>query len=306
MRELPPLGGLRCFEAAARHLSFKLAATELNVTPTAISHQIRQLERYCGHSLFRRQPRPLSLTDAGARLFPAIRDGLDGFAAVISAVRRDGDKQPLRVTTTNACASHWLVPLLSRWRKRRPDVPLEVIGTDAVLNLAARDADVAVRIAARMPTDGIATELFRDRFVPVCNPRLLSPRRSLKRPADLRGHVLIHWYWPHFVPNPPTWDRWLGVARNRWRDVPETSEMDHLNFREELHAIDAVIAGQGIGICSDVLVARQLESGTLVRALDLALPGYGFYLVRSHNHSRQSVVDDFARWLQSVGSQVKQ
>jgi LysR family glycine cleavage system transcriptional activator len=281
-------------------MSFKRAAAELNVTPTAISHQIRQLEGYCGHSLFRRQPRPLSLTEAGLRLFPVIRDGLDEFSAAITAIKRDADRQPLRVTTTNACASHWLVPLLSRWRKRRPDVPLEVIGTDAVMNLAARDADVAIRIAARMPKDGMATELFRDRFVPVCNPRLLSlgkPRRA----AELRGHVLIHWYWPPFVPDPPTWQRWLAIARKKWRDVPEASEMDHLNFREELHAIDAVIAGQGIGICSDVLVARELATGTLVKALDLTLPGYGFYLVSPLHHPRQGVIDDFARWLQSLG-----
>lgn len=182
-------------------MSFKRAAAELNVTPTAISHQIRQLERYCGHSLFRRQPRPLSLTEAGVRLFPVIRDGLDEFAAAIAAARRDAERQPLRVTTTNACASHWLVPLLSRWRKRRPDVPLEVIGTDAVMNLAARDADVAIRIAAKMPKDGIATQLFRDRFIPVCNPQLLSLAKP-RRAADLRGHVLIHWYWPPFVPDP--------------------------------------------------------------------------------------------------------
>ena len=281
-------------------MSFKRAAAELKVTPTAISHQIRQLERYCGHSLFRRQPRPLSLTDAGLRLFPVIRDGLDEFSAAIAAVKRDGDRQPLRVTTTNACASHWLVPLLSRWRKRRPDVPLEVIGTDAVLNLAARDADVAIRIAAKMPQDGMATELFRDRFVPVCNPRFLSSGR-LRRPADLRGQVLIHWFWPPFVPDAPTWQRWLLMAKKKWRDVPDASEMEHLNFREELHAIDAVIAGQGIGICSDVLVARQLQTGTLVHALNLTLPGYGFYLVNPLNHPRQSVIDDFGRWLQSPG-----
>src|SRR5262245_36570232 len=105
MRRLPPLIELRAFEAAARHLSFKQAAGELGVTPTAISHQIRLLEHYCGHPLFRRRPRPLTLTEAGARLFPAIRDGLDAFAAALAIIKRDGDRQPLRVTTTNAFAS---------------------------------------------------------------------------------------------------------------------------------------------------------------------------------------------------------
>jgi len=116
---LPSLNGLHAFEAAARHLSFTRAAAELNVTQTAISHQIRLLERYCGRALFRRRPRPLSLTEAGARLFPIIRDGLEAFVIAFAAVKRDGETQPLRVTTTNAFASRWLVPRLPRWRQVR-------------------------------------------------------------------------------------------------------------------------------------------------------------------------------------------
>src|SRR5581483_612160 len=108
MEKLPPLIELRAFEAAARHLSFKKAAAELGVTPTAVSHQIRLLEQYCGRGLFRRRPRPLSLTQAGVRLFPVVRDGLDAFSAALDAIRRQGDRQPLRVTTTNAFASRWL------------------------------------------------------------------------------------------------------------------------------------------------------------------------------------------------------
>ena len=127
MQKLPPLVELRAFEAAARHLSFKKAAAELGVTPTAISHQIRLLERYCGRALFRRRPRPLSLTDAGARLFPAIRGGLEAFATAIAAVKRDGHQQPLRVTTTNAFASRWLVPRLPYHRNDAPWVRQRVI-----------------------------------------------------------------------------------------------------------------------------------------------------------------------------------
>jgi LysR family transcriptional regulator, glycine cleavage system transcriptional activator len=298
MRKLPPLTELRAFEAAARHMSFKQAAAELGVTPTAVSHQIRLLESYCGHPLFRRRPRPLTLTEAGTRLFPVIRDGLEAFATAIASVKRDGAKQPLRVTTTNAFASRWLVPRLSRWR--RANAPLEVIGTDTVLDLGAGDADVAIRNMATMPTDGAAQELFRDSFWPVCTPQLLSNGGSLKRAADLRRYVLIHWYWPPFIPHAPTWQRWLTVARRKWRDVPEFNEMDHLSFREELHAIEAVIAGQGIGICSDVLVADELETGILVKALNLKLPGYGFYLVHALAHPRQRAIDAFSAWLRSL------
>jgi DNA-binding transcriptional LysR family regulator len=124
--------------------------------------------------------------------------------------------------------------------------------------------------------------------------------RAVLDAADLRGHVLIHWYWPPFVPNAPTWDRWLSAARRKWRDVPTASEMDHLNFREELHAIDAVLAGQGIGICSDLLVSKELRSGELVKAFDLALPGYGFYLVHLRDHPRHRAIDALVTWLRSA------
>jgi LysR family transcriptional regulator, glycine cleavage system transcriptional activator len=298
MNKLPPLIELRAFDAAARHLSFKKAAAELGVTPTAISHQIRLLERYCGRSLFRRRPRPLSLTDAGARLFPTIRDGLEAFAEAIAAVKREGDKQPLRVTTTNAFASRWLVPRLPRWRKEHPAAPLEVIGTDSVLDLHAGDADVAIRYARAVPPDVVAEEFLSDVFWPVCDPQSHSP--GLKRVADLRRHVLVHCYWSPSDLEAPTWQRWLAVARARWRDVPELKDMDHLSFREELHAIEAVIAGQGIGIFSNVLVAPELAAGTLVKAFKLSLPGYHFFVVRMPHHPREKIIQTFATWLRSV------
>src|SRR5882757_1820961 len=98
MRKLPPLAELRAFEAAARCLSFKLAAAELGVTPTAVSHQIRLLEAYCGQPLFRRQPRPVALTWAGQQLFPVIRHGFDSFTEAINGVRARGTGTRLRVT----------------------------------------------------------------------------------------------------------------------------------------------------------------------------------------------------------------
>ncbi len=101
MYTLPPLAELRAFEAAARHLSFKRAAAELGVTPTAVSHHIRLLERHCGQALFRRRPRPLTLTAAGACLFPVIRDGLRSFSATIAGIKGEHAKAALRVTTTN-------------------------------------------------------------------------------------------------------------------------------------------------------------------------------------------------------------
>jgi LysR family glycine cleavage system transcriptional activator len=271
------------------------------VTPTAISHQVRLLERYCGCALFRRRPRPLLLTEAGTRLFPAVRGGLEAFAGAIAAVKRVGEEEPLRVTTTNAFASRWLVPRLPGWRRLHPKMPLEVIGTDSVLDLQAGDSDVAIRYATgrTAPAEGIAEELLRDTFWPVCSPQLLSAG-PLKRPADLSKHVLVHSYWAPSDRDPPTWQKWFALARSKRRGVPDFGDMQHLSFREELHAIEAVIAGQGIGIFSDAVVAHELSAGTLVKTFDLSLPGFCFYVVRRRGHPREKVIQAFAAWLRSV------
>jgi LysR family transcriptional regulator, glycine cleavage system transcriptional activator len=299
MHRLPPLIELRAFDAAARHMSFEKAADELGVTPTAISHQIRLLESYCGCALFRRRPRPLALTSEGARLFPVIRDGLESFAAAIEFVRRTASSQPLRVTTTNAFASRWLVPRLPQWRALHRDAALDVIGTDAVIDLRSGDADVAIRYARAEPADGIVDVFLSDRFFPVCSPRLATSR--FHSVADMHGHVLVHCYWSSANAEAPTWRRWLAVAKHKWPDtVVGLSAFEHLSFREELHAIEAVIDGQGIGLFSDVLVAAELASGALVKLFDLCLPGCHYFIVRRANHARARDMKDFAEWLQSV------
>lgn len=299
MPKLPPLVELRAFEAAARHLSFKKAAVELCVTPTAISHQIRQLERYCGQSLFRRHPRPVALTETGARLFPVVHDGFEAFAKAMAGVKREGANQPLRLTTTAAFASRWLVPRLSLWRQQPDALSLEVIGTDSVLDLRS-EADLAIRSAAAAPKDGVAKALFRESFWPICSPRLLSGQRPLKRAAELRGQILIHFHWSPSIPNAATWQRWFTAAQRRWRDVPGTNEMDHLSFRDELHAVEAVLAGQGIGLLSDLLVGDELKAGTLVKALDVKMSILRFYLVHPTSHPRQREIHRLSSWLQSV------
>jgi LysR family transcriptional regulator, glycine cleavage system transcriptional activator len=300
MRKLPPLGALRAFEAAARHLSFKAAADELGVTPTAISHQIRHLEENCGHTLFRRHPRPLALTVRGAKLFPVLKDGLDSFAVAMAGIAREAPQPlPLRVTTTNAFAHRWLVPRLPLWRQAHPEVALDVIGTDAVIDLHAGEADIAIRYQRCPPTGLAADELFRDTFWPVCSPALLTAA-PVRRAADLAQHTLIHLHWQPWEPSPPTWWTWLENARALDSDTPTATRMGTLSFREELHAIEAVIAGQGIAILSDLLVARELASGTLVKALDLSLPGFGFYFAHVPDHPRQAVIESFHVWASSV------
>ena len=187
---------------------------------------------------------------------------------------------------------------MTHWRKLHPDVPLDVIGTDGVLDLQAGDADVAIRYGRTVPTDGIAEEFLRDTFLVVCSPKLRAT--AFRHAMDLRGHLLVHSYWAPTDTEAPTWVRWLAMAQSKWRRVPEAGDMEHLSFREELHAVEAVVAGQGVGIFSDVLVASELANGTLVKAFDLTLPGYRFHVVRRSDHPRERVIQAFSKWLHSV------
>lgn len=299
MRKLPPLAALRAFEAAARHLSFKAAAAELGVTPTAISHQIRLLEESCGQSLFKRRPRPLALTKAGEGLFPVLRNGFDAFVTAFALLVEQGEQRPLRVTTPNAFASKWLVPRLPEWRRIYPEIALEVIGTDVVLDLRSGDADVAVRYARDMPSELAVQEIVRDTFCPVCSPALLAGKPPIRRAADLLAYPLIHYDWLNRDPEAPTWRKWLATARAVDPTLDHVESWD-LSFREELHAIDAVVKAQGIAVCSDVVVGHELATGALVKAHDLVLPGYGFYLVHMPGHPRGPIIDAFAAWLRSM------
>ena len=297
---MPPLTALRAFEAAARHMSFKAAAAELGVTPTAVSHQIRELEEACGASLFRRRPRPLALTEAGRRLVPALRAGFDSIAAAVSDVREARDRHPLRVTATNAFAHRWLVPRLRLWRAAYPDQPLEVIGTDAVVDLWAGDADIAIRYSRRAPAGLLSREILRDAFWPMCTPALLAPSGPPGRPSELLQRPLIHMQWQATEPAPPTWGRWAEAARRIEPGLADPVEADGLLFREELHAIEAMIEGQGIGICSDVLAERELQAGSLVKALDLHLPGFGFYVAHLEGRPRHAAIEAFSTWVHAA------
>jgi hypothetical protein len=186
--KLPPLTELRAFKAAARCRSFKLAAAELGVTPTAVSHQIRSLEAYCGQALFRRQPRPITLTSAGEQLFPVVRDGFGSFVEAINVVRAGGTATRLRLTTTNAFAARWLVPRLPQWRKAHSRLKLEIVSTDEVLSLKNGEADISIRYVRSTPTDGPSFELTRDRFHVVAAPKLVGISR--KAPDSSRARTI--------------------------------------------------------------------------------------------------------------------
>jgi LysR family glycine cleavage system transcriptional activator len=144
-------------------------------------------------------------------------------------------------------------------------------------------------------------EIRRDTFFPVCSPKLLAndglPIRSA---ADLLRFPWIHFDWTSRDPEAPTWRQWLATARAVDPDLMAIDKSWDLSFREELHAIDAVMAGQGIAICSDVVVGDELRRGSLEKAHPLSLPGYGFYLVWMPESPKRAIIEAFSLWMRSV------
>lgn len=302
MHRLPPLRELQAFEAAARLLSFKKAAEELSVTPTAISHQIRLLERYCGQPLFQRQPRPLRLTTVGAQLLPVVRDAFLSISDELTRHTPGSRIGHLRVTTTNAFAARWLLPRLESWRAEMPGSTLDLVGTDTVLNLRTGEVDVAIRYARRPPSDGAAVELLRDSFHVVAAPSMLRGRAEKMEPQAILDLPRVEVGWPLTDLGAPTWRYWEATARAAGHRIVGTVRPPELKFHEEHHGIEAIVAGQGVGLCSDVLVARELRDGRLVRISDIALPGYGFYFVYRAEHPRRGALEALLRWMQRQAS----
>jgi LysR family transcriptional regulator, glycine cleavage system transcriptional activator len=189
---------------------------------------------------------------------------------------------------------------LPTWRESNPDVPLEIIGTDTVLDMRTGAADVAIRYARKPPLDLVAHAVFRDVYIPVCSPNLLQRYGPIERAADLLRLPLIDYDWITGDPEAPNWRQWIDVARSVDPAFMPLEKPCELCFREELHAIDAVIGGQGVAICSDVVVGNELRSGLLVQAHPLSLPGYGFYLVAMARSSRAPAIQAFSSWMRAL------
>lgn len=279
-RRLPPLGALRAFEAAARLGSFKQAADELAVTPTAISHQVRALEAELGISLFERQTRRVVPTMAALRLYPVLRDGFDAFSRAVDAIRQPG-RAMVTISATTAFTARWLLPRVPAFQAAHPEVDLRLHASNAVVDLASGTADLAIRYGTG-PYPGVRTTLLaKDRFVPVASPRL-----RITHPRDLAVHGLVHFEWHRPDAMHPTWARWLAVSGQA--DVVDAAS--GLHFTDESHAIQAVIAGQGVGLLSEVLLADDLARGLVELPFGPALDGMAYHLLEPQPETANAAV----------------
>ena len=169
-RPLPPLNALRAFEAAARHLSFKSAAEELNVTPAAVSHQVKALEDLLGVPLFHRMTRALRLTEAGQAALPALTEGFDKLVEAAKRIRAYSDSGVLTISVSPSFGSIWLVPRLERFRRRHPDIEIRIDGTDRLADVASGEVDVALRYGPGNYKGVQVDFLFNQFNNPVCSP----------------------------------------------------------------------------------------------------------------------------------------
>lgn len=286
-RRLPPLSSLRAFEAAARHGSFKRAADELAVTPTAISHRIRVLEDHTGLKLFVRQVRQVALTDAGAQLYPVLRQGFDAIEAILARLTQPNRRARVTVSATHAFTAKWLVPRVARFHALHPDIDLQLHASDATVDFDTHGIDIAVRYG-NGPYPGLMTEvMFADMYAPVVNPML-----GVRSIADLQSVPLIHFDWQKPSAANPTWETWFARTGTAWQ--PSRGQ---LRYSDEGHAIQAAVAGQGVALLSLALVAEEIAAGYLVQAFGPAIPGYTYHLAMRADPPPDPAALAVADWL---------
>src|SRR4051812_14919839 len=187
---LPPLDLLRTFEAAARHLSFTVAAGELFLTQSAVSRQIQQVESSLGVQLFERKHRALELTEAGSIMQRAVTDCLERLRDATTRVRGTSAMRHVAITCTPGFASLWLIPRLTRFTTDHPEVDVRISATLEIVDLQRQQVDLAVRFMPKQ--QGAGAPLFEEEVVPMCSPKLLADKRNpLKKPADLANHTLL-------------------------------------------------------------------------------------------------------------------
>lgn len=284
-----PLSSLRAFEAAARLGSFKRAAEELGVTPAAISHQVHGLEQTLGTALFTRQVRKVVLTEAGLRLFPVLRSGFDAFQDAIAAASNPRRREVVTIGATNAFTARWLVPRLAAFREAEPAIDLQLAASDEVEPLAQSEVDIAIRYGSGDYPGHVVEPLWQDDFAAVCNPLL-----GVQGVDAMAGTPLIDFKWKRAAPRNPTWAGW-----SRMSGVPIPGGARYLRFSDETHAIQATVAGQGIGLLSTLLVAPELASGALVECFGPRMPAHGYHLVMRPRAADDPTVAVVASWIKA-------
>ncbi|NIZ62692.1 transcriptional regulator [Sedimentitalea sp. CY04] len=262
LNRLPPLTALRAFDAAARHMSFAHAAAELNVTPAALSFQIKSLEEHLGQPLFHRLNRKVELTEAGRTLAPGAADGFRALSAAWSAARRLQDNTTLTVTAGPAFTAKWLAPRLYEFARAHPDIDLRFSATLRREDFTLDEVDVAIRFGYGPDPDLWSRPLRREWVLPVMSPELAERYTT---PESLTEAPLLFDESVNFLNPPCDWPAWFrsqGIHH-----IPEHGAY----FSQADHVVDAAINGAGVALGRRAMVLKDLNEGRLVAPFKTAL-----------------------------------
>jgi LysR family transcriptional regulator, glycine cleavage system transcriptional activator len=300
MRKLPPLNAIRAFEAAARHRSFTIAAGELCVTVTAVSHQVRHLEAVLGLKLFERSARAVSLTPSGERLYPLLRDGFDRLGDAFAALREEHLAEAITVSTTRAFAERWLMPRLPNFTAAFPNIMVHIDATEDAVDLRAGGIDLAIRYGSAADPAAHANVLLEDVYVAVADQAICPQGRSAEI-DDFRSRPLLAYRWKNRTLDAPTWSAWLARTSHSLAGDFRISW-----FSEETLALHAVGRAFGPLLCSNILVDDELRCGKLQRIDGPILTGFAYRLVDLPLATRKKSLTTFIAWLQDETAAFRQ
>ncbi|MCG8709356.1 LysR family transcriptional regulator [Brenneria sp. 4F2] len=286
-KRLPPLGALKAFNAVAVRRSFKLAADDIGVTATAISHQIRVLEEQLATKMFERSAKGVTLTAAGEKLFHTTMRVFRELQDTMESIHADSAPPALTITTTSNFLTHWLVPRLTELKMALPDIDLRLHTSVERIDLTRKTVDAAIRYREKEEETLTSTLLYQDRFVLVASPML-----AISRLQDLASATLFHVDNRHVPTLSPTWEHW----RNRYGPADLQIEAG-VHFTDETHAIQAVVAGQGIAIVSNLLAHNFIQQGMLTTPFAHTLPGANYYLVTIPENDARQDIANLRTWL---------
>lgn len=259
---LPPLTALRAFDAAARHMSFAKAAEELNVTPAALSFQIKSLEEHLGQPLFRRLNRAVELTEAGRTLAPGAQMGFETLTTAWRAAGRVQDSASVNITAGPAFTAKWLAPRLYDFARAHPDIELRFFAALRRMDFQRDDVDVAVRFGYDVDADLYAVPLAEEWFTPVMSPDLA---QSIPTVQALQDAPLLIDEAVNFLKPRCDWAAWFRAAGAPFE--PQGS----LRFSQSDHVLDAALAGVGVALGRRALVVKDIFEGRLIAPFDIAL-----------------------------------
>jgi DNA-binding transcriptional LysR family regulator len=290
------LVALRGFECAARHLSFTLAARELNLTQSSISRQVASLEEDVGQPLFVRQTRALELTPAGARLFQSVQQALAAIDRTVDELRGSGPARRVTVATYASFASLWLVPRLPHFQSMHPGVDIRIDASDRLVNLEAEGVDLALRwLRPGVPVPQHAILLGEEESTPALSPRLLASLPTpLTRPEDLNTLPVLAM--DETVQSAPysSWDRWC-----KWAKIAPIDGVARLYFTYVDQSVQAAVRGQGVALVRTPFLDDLIASSDLVAPFPhlRMKTGYRYYLIENLERRQLPHVVAFKDWV---------